>query len=120
MAWEVSYSQRENARVPVLAFLSGLEPKLRAKALHETELLEKYGLTLRGPYVKASKGKKYQGLDELRIKFSSHNARIFYFVSVGREMILLSGYIKTSKITPKGELELALSYKLDYERRGKE
>ena len=57
--------------VPVQEFLYSLEPKLRAKAFRDIELLRKIGNELREPYVKTIKGEKNKGLYELRIKFAS-------------------------------------------------
>lgn len=117
MGWELEYYQRENAEIPVLDFLENLEPKIRAKAFLEIELLEEHGTSLPEPYVKPIKGKKYKGLYELRIKFSTNIARIFYFIYVGKKIVLLSGFIKKSQKTPVAELNRALRYKEDYERR---
>lgn len=61
-------------------FLYSLNPKLRAKAFSDIELLKQLGTELREPYVKSIKGKDNKGLYELRIKFSSDIARIFYIL----------------------------------------
>lgn len=119
MSWRIEYYQKENESVPVEDFLMDLEPKLRAKAFLEIELLEEHGLTLKEPYVKPMKGKPYKGIYELRVRFSSNIARIFYFVYVGRRIVLLSGFTKKSNATPKVELDRALAYKDDFERRSK-
>ena len=60
-------------------FLFSLQPKLRAKAFKDIELLRKHGAELTEPYVKRIKGKRYKDIFELRIKFASDIARIFYF-----------------------------------------
>lgn len=62
---------------------------------------------LKEPYVKPVKGKNYKGLFELRIKFSSDIARIFYFIYYDKRVILLSGFIKKTVKTPKIELNRA-------------
>lgn len=54
--------QKANLSVPVKDFLDGLDLRMRAKAIHEIELLEKFGLQLREPHVKVMKGRKYKAL----------------------------------------------------------
>ncbi len=115
--WEVEFYQRENGTVPVLEFLLSLNPKMRAKAFSEIELLKKHGLHLREPYVKSLKGQEYKGLFELRVQFASDITRIFYFAYRNNTFVLLSGFTKKTQKTPEKELERAKRYKLDYERR---
>lgn len=71
-------------------FLLSLEPKMRAKAFSEIELLKEHGSNLREPYVKPIKGNTF---------------------------VLLHGFVKKSNKTPERELERARKYKMDYERR---
>ena len=117
MDWSVEYYKKENGQIPVLDYLLTLNPKMRAKAFSEIELLEKHGLNLREPYTKAIKGEKYNGIFELRVKFSSDISRIFYFTFRNNTFVLLNGFTKKSDKTPKVEIERAISYKEDYERR---
>lgn len=120
MDYEVEFYQKENGDIPVMDFLLSLQPKMRAKAFSEIELLKKHGSDLREPYVKPIKGDKNKGLYELRIKFSSDISRIFYFSFEKNTFILLNGFIKKSNKTPEKELEKAIKYKNDYERRCKD
>ena len=94
-----------------------LPPKLRAKAFSDIELLEKHGNDLREPYVKPIKGNDNKGLYELRIKFASDIARVFYFTYYNHKYVLLHGFIKRSMKTPKNEIERARKYMEDYKRR---
>lgn len=94
-----------------------LEPKLRAKAFYDIEILQEYGTQLKGPYMKSIKGKKYKDLYELRIKFSNDIARIFYFTYYNQEIILLNGFIKKTMKIPKKELDRAKRYMDDFIRR---
>ena len=107
----------ENGKIPVRDFLYTLEPKLRAKAFKEIELLGKLGNELKEPYVKPIKGDKNKGLYELRIKFSNDIARIFYFMYYNNKYILLHGFIKKSLKTPQNEIKRARNYMEDYIRR---
>lgn len=117
MDWQIEYYQKENGKIPVLEYLLTLSPKLRAKAYMEIELLEKHGFSLREPYTKPIVGEKYKELFELRVKFSSDISRIFYFSYHNNTFVLLNGFTKKTNKTPKSELEKALRYKADYERR---
>lgn len=117
MDWQVEYYRKENGKIPVLEYLLTLNPKMRAKAFSEIELLEKHGADLREPYTKPIKGEKYKDLYELRIKFSSDISRIFYFTFRNNTFILLHGFTKKTEKTPSSEIKKALHYKEDYERR---
>lgn len=115
--YDVEFYEMENGRIPVQDFLYSLDPKLRAKAFRDIGLLRNLGNELREPYVKPIKGDKNKGLYELRIKFSSDIARIFYFTYHNNKYILLHGFIKKSMKTPPLEIEKARKYMEDYIRR---
>jgi len=72
---------------------------------------------VREPYVKPLKGEKNKGLYELRIKFASDIARIFYFTYCNNKYILLHGFVKKTMKTPKNKIEKARKYMEDYQRR---
>ncbi|WP_399565033.1 type II toxin-antitoxin system RelE/ParE family toxin [uncultured Selenomonas sp.] len=65
----------------------------------------------------ASGRKKISRAWELRVRFSSDSARIFYFLRAGDTFILRHGFRKKTNKTPSKELERAMAYKEDYERR---
>ena len=115
--YTLEFYKKENGKVPVLDFLMSLQPKLRAKAFRDIELLEKHGNELKEPYVKSIKGKENKGLYELRIKFSRDIVRIFYFTYYNDKYILLHGFLKKTTKTSRGELEQARKYMEDYKRR---
>ena len=115
--FDIDFYKMENGSVPVQDFLYSLEPKLRAKAFRDIELLKNLGNELREPYVKPIKGENNKGLYELRIKFSSDIARIFYFTYCNNKYILLHGFIKKSMKTPPKEIDRARKYMEDYKRR---
>ena len=117
MEWLVEYYQKENGEIPVEDFLLTLNPKLRSKAYSDITLLQRLGINIREPYSSPIKGAKYKGLFELRTKFSSNITRIFYFTFDKNKFILLHGFVKKSNKPPERELDKALGYKLDYERR---
>lgn len=93
-------------------FLQTLPPKLRAKSLRDIDLLEEFGYDLREPHVKP-----IQGIYELRVKFASDIARIFYFAFVNDTFVLLHGFKKKTMRTPQREIDIALKRKEDYVRR---
>ena len=113
----IEYYTKENGSVPVRDYIMDLNYKFRAKVALEISLLEKYGMALKLPYVRSIKGKKYNKLFELRIKFSSDISRVFYFCNYNNTFILLHGYTKKTNKTDKNELDIALSYMLDYNER---
>lgn len=115
--YELDFYRKENGRVPVQDFLYSLNPKLRAKAFRDIELLKKMGTELKEPYVKPIKGKDNRGLYELRIKFSSDIARIFYFTYYNNKFVLLHGFIKKTMKTSENEIRIARKYMEDYKRR---
>ena len=119
MDWTVEYYQKKNGSVPVEDFLLTLNPKLRAKAYSDIMLLRQLGINIRAPYSAPIKGDKYKGLYELRTKFSSDIARIFYFLFDKNKFVLLHGIVKKANKPPGRELDRALSYKKDYEKRCK-
>jgi len=57
------------------------------------------------------------GVFELRIKFAKDICRLFYFFYVDKRIIVTNGFVKKTQKTPRREIELALQYKTDYERR---
>lgn len=111
--WNIEFYETENQKVPLEEFLSSLDKKLRAKAVRDIMVLQACGNQLRPPFSKHLQ----DGVFELRIKFASDIARVFYFFYVGETIILTNGFIKKSQKTPPAELERALRYKSDYERR---
>ena len=97
-------------KCPIAEFIAGLPKNLQAKAIRDIDILAERGYHLREPYSKHLR----EGLFELRIQVS---ARIFYFFFIDQTIVLVDGFIKKTQKTPKGELEKALRYKSDYERR---
>ena len=111
--FNVKYYELPNGDKPVERFIDSLDLKMRVKALGSIEILAKFGNTLREPYSKMV-GK---GLFELRIKFAGDITRIFYFFVVDNNIVLTNGFVKKTRKTPPSEIELAIKYKADYEKR---
>lgn len=117
MSWKVLFYKKESGEEPVKDFITSLPKKHQAKAVWEIDLLADYGTGLREPYVKSIKGEKYKGLLELRVQQGNDISRIFYFMPVGDTFVLLHGFVKKNQKTPPRELETALRYMEDYQRR---
>jgi phage-related protein len=113
--WNIVFYKKEDGTMPVREFLDKLPVKHQAKALRDIDLLEKYGTALTEPHVKRIKGKLW----ELRIKSASDISRIFYFVPVGKNIVLLHGFVKKTQKTPTGEIDTASNSLEDCQRRGK-
>lgn len=74
-----------------------------ADFLRLIQLMEQHGADLRMPHSRAMG----RGLFELRCKGPEGIARAFYCTMVGREIIILHGFIKKTQDTPERELATA-------------
>ncbi len=115
--FNLEFYTKNSGKIPVREFLLSLEPKLRAKAFRDIELLKNLGNDLKEPYVKSIKGSRYRGLYELRIRFANDIARVFYFTYCNNTYVLLNGFIKKTMKTPQNEIDKAKEYMDDYIRR---
>ncbi|MCJ7471905.1 MAG: type II toxin-antitoxin system RelE/ParE family toxin [Actinobacteria bacterium] len=112
--WEIEFYELSDGNKPVFNFIDSLPTKEKAKVIGEIELLENYGTELGPPRLRKIKGKRYNGLWELRIRFSSNYYRIFYFLFQGRLFVLLHGFIKKKNKTDIKELEIAKNRMNEY------
>ncbi|MDR1564245.1 MAG: type II toxin-antitoxin system RelE/ParE family toxin [Oscillospiraceae bacterium] len=119
-SWEIIYYEKADGSVPVEDFINTLTVKQAAKTKWEIDMLEQFGTALTMPYVRKISGEKYKGLSELRIQFASDISRIFYFLPIGKQIVLLHGFVKKSQKTPSGELDMALKNMNDYLRRNEQ
>ena len=110
--FEIVYYALPRDKCPVRSFIDALDAKMRAKIFHQMTLLEEFGNLLRKPY------SDYigDGIFELRIQSDGNIARIFYFFSFGRKVIMTNGFIKKTSATPKRQKDLAIQYKTDFEK----
>ena len=113
--WKIVYYETTKGDVPVKKFIDGLDCKMRARAAQEIALLQEKGNAIRMPFSKPLRN----GIFELRIQAASDISRIFYFFYDGKRIVLTNGFIKKTQQTPVAEIEKALRYKADYERRAK-
>ena len=115
MTWNIDYYETEGGKRPAREFIQGLPVKLEAEAFLDIGLLEQFGTQLIMLYSRYIK----DGLFELRIQQAGSKVRIFYFFVFGKNIILTNGFLKKTKKTPPHEINKALRYKSDYERRNK-
>lgn len=98
MPWTIVYYSEE-----VRLEINALPVGIRASYTRLTELLEKFGLDLRMPHLRAMG----EGLFELRPRGREGVARVFYCMQMGRKIIMLHSFIKKSNETPRRELDIA-------------
>lgn len=110
--WDIEFYKAESGNIPVKKFVDSLPEAAQAKFIFILDLLEKYGLEVREPYVKTLKGRTK--LKEIRIKASGNIYRILYFPAKGRAFIMLHGFIKKGDKTPINEIEIAERRLKDY------
>ena len=111
--WNIIFYEKENGSIPVQEFLDALPANHHAKALRDIDVLEKYGTALTMPHIRHVQGKLW----ELRIKHSSDISRIFYFIPIGNDIVLLHGFVKKTQKTPGREITTANNYLVDYRKR---
>lgn len=101
--YKIEFYAAADGKEIMAEFLDSLPPKHQAKAFREIDLLERFGSSLKEPYVKHIDGEIW----ELRIRFSSDISRIFYFTWNFNTIVLLHGFVKKTQKTPRGEIETA-------------
>ena len=116
MSWSIeSFVDRQGHR-PVDIWLNGLDAKDRTRVRRSLDLLRDYGVQLPMPYARHPRGKLY----ELRIQVGRRDYRVLYFAVVGRRMVLLHGFAKSTQKTPAREIETAERRMAEYQADQKE
>jgi len=98
------YKNSQTGKEPVLEFVLSLDRKSLAKVekyIRYLRLCEGY---LEEPYSRHITGK----IRELRVDFSHNSHRIFYFGFIKKTIILLHGFMKKTKKTPRSEIKKAI------------
>ena len=111
--FRIKYYETEGGRKPVEEFIDALEENLQVKAFRQISLLKAYGNELKKPH----SSPVGNGIFELRIIESGNIARIFYFFTIGKTIVMTNGFVKKSQKTPASTIKLAEMYREDYERR---
>ena len=104
--YQVRFYTTARGDSPVEEFLGAMDNHTRAKAAQFIDLLRELGPQLRRPFADKLQGKIY----ELRPK----QARILYFFFIGREIILVHGFLKKTNAVERRDIELAERRRMDW------
>ena len=107
----IEYYKNPHGKKPVEDFIKGLPLIKQANIIRVLDLVEEYGIQLGQPYMKKIEGKIW----ELR----PGSERILYFIFTGRKFILLNGFTKKTRKTPKKEIKTAKKRLKEYENKNK-
>jgi len=100
-AYRIRYfTDIRTGRNPVREYINQSPDKDRAKIFKYIEYLRENQGVLDEPYSKHIRGK----IRELRVDFANNRHRIFYFTSIGRNIILLHAFRKDTAKTPESEI----------------
>ena len=116
MIWTVEFYTDARGDSPLDDFLRSLPERDEARIAQTIELLREFGLQLGRPYVKSLTAKLW----ELRVSTRGRAYRIIYFAHTGRRFVLLHGFVKKTRKTPKRELDVARRRLTDYLERHRE
>jgi phage-related protein len=111
--WELVFYETSSGRSPVRDFIANLPTADEARVLEALDDLELHGVDLQMPRVRRLSG---SALWELRVR-GPNQQRIMYVTITGRRIILLHGFQKQSRATPRREIETAEQRLADYRRR---
>jgi len=100
--YQVKYYQNSSTgKMPVLEYIK----KDRSKIYKYIDYLE-----LQKGYIEEPHGRHITGkIRELRIDFSNNRHRVFYFVAIGKKIILLYAFFKKTNKTPRKEIIKAIN-----------
>ncbi len=109
--WRIEYYEDHRGIKPVEAYIDSLPVEKQANIMRVFDLVEEFGIQLGEPYLKHIKGKVW----EMR----PGSERILYFTFTGKKFVLLNGFTKKTRKTPKKEIKIAQKRKKDYEEKNK-
>lgn len=113
MKFNIEIYEKENGDAPFYTFLESIKEAEVSKILRDIDLLEYNGNRLREPFSKYLR----DGIFELRSKLGNNAFRSIYYFVKGRTVVVTHCFQKKQNKTPEREIELALKYKEDWERR---
>lgn len=108
--WKIVYYKTITGKFPVKEFIDNLDEKSQARVHNTLELLTEFGVKLGLPHAKKVTGTP---LWELRI-LGEKSLRFFYVAKVGKEFLLLHGFVKKTQKAPRKEIKVALGRLRDY------
>jgi phage-related protein len=97
------YKNLTTGNEPVREYIDDLPERERAKVLKYIEFLREHKGYLDEPYSKHIVGK----IRELRVDLARNRYRIFYFLFIKKNIIMLHAFLKKTTKTPKEEIKKA-------------
>ena len=97
--WSIRFYEDHRGKSPVLDFIKNLPASDRAKVNNTLRLLEGFGTVLGMPHARQIEGRLW----ELR----PGGNRLFYFLYVNNQFVILHGYRKQSMKAPEKEIDTA-------------
>ena len=115
--WSIVFYITKSGRNPVQEFLDTLDAKTNSRFIWSIRELHRRNVHARKPLVKHIEEKLW----ELREESMGNIHRIIYVFFTGRKIILLHGFQKKSRQTPRREIDIASSRLKDFiDRQGGE
>lgn len=115
MGKKLKFYKTARGACPVVEFLDSLPSKVAQKVTWVLEIIESHDSTPSSYFKKLVNTEIW----ECRIQFGSNIYRILAFFDGNAIVILTHGFIKKTQKTPKGEIEKAEQYRIDYFKRSK-
>ena len=106
----VLYYINSSGENPVKKFIETLLERQQRKLTRVLKYIEEYGLIAAIPHIKKLTGTSFW---EIRI-LGQDNIRVLYASVYAKSILLLHGFVKKSKITPRKEIEIALNRLTDW------
>lgn len=112
---QVIYYTDNKSQNIISHFIDSLPIKTQAKILRIFQILEKYGLGPAIPHLK-----KVNGTEPWEIRIlGKDNVRFLYVAAQRSRIIILHGFIKKTRKTPRKEIKLATSRYSEWLSKGK-
>lgn len=103
LAWKILFYKEENGTCPVREFLAHLSDDDQMRIRASLKKLQALNISAREPLVDHLEGK----LCELRVESCRKAYRLVYYMSSARQIVLLHGFHKKTKKTPRHEIIIA-------------
>lgn len=102
--WSIEFYIEENGRSPVREFLQGLDTKTQVRFAWSIQQLQERNVAAREPLVRHLEGKIW----ELREESGTNIYRLLYAFVTGQRIVLLHGFQKKTRKTPRREIDVAV------------
>ena len=113
--WQVGYYLSPRGENLIKKFLDSLGKQQQVKVLRIFQYLEEYGLQTIIPHLRKLKGTP---LWEIRIR-GKDNIRLIYVVPFKKFVLVLHGFLKKTRETPRKEIEIALGRYQEWRKRAR-